>query len=156
MQDSSDFEMFPNVAVDCPSPPLIPLLLMHQSITRVICFLGAVCVFVVISAAGPRQNQRQSLEFKTDTQKIRVVTIADGLDSPWSMVFLPGGDILVTERPGRLRRISNGKLQDEPIAGLPEIQFGTHGGLLDVALHPNFASNNLIYLSYSKGGEQGV
>ena len=106
---------------------------MHLSITRVICFLGAVFVFVVISAASPRQNQRQSLEFKTDTQKIRVVTIADGLDSPWSMVFLPGGDILVTERPGRLRRISNGKLQDEPIAGLPAIQFGTHGGLLDVA-----------------------
>jgi glucose/arabinose dehydrogenase len=110
----------------------------------------------MISAASPRQNHQQALEFKTDNQKIRVVTIADGLDSPWSMVFLPGGDILFTERPGRLRVISNGKLQDEPIAGLPEIQFGTHGGLLDVALHPQFETNHWIYLTYSKGGEKGV
>ena len=110
----------------------------------------------MISAASPRQNHQQALEFKTDNQKIRVVTIADGLDSPWSMVFLPGGDILFTERPGRLRVISNGKLQDEPIAGVPEIQFGTHGGLLDVALHPQFETNHWIYLSYSKGGEKGV
>jgi aldose sugar dehydrogenase len=114
------------------------------------------CLLVLISAVTPQQTQRPSLEFKTDTQKIRVVTLVEGLDSPWSMVFLPSGDILVTERPGRLRLISNGKLQDEPIAGLPEIQFGTHGGLLDVALHPNFDRNKLIYLTYSKGGERGV
>jgi aldose sugar dehydrogenase len=114
------------------------------------------CLLVLISVATPQQNQRPSLEFKTDTQKIRVVTLVEGLESPWSMVFLPGGDILVTERPGRLGLISNGKLQDEPIAGLPEIQFGTHGGLLDVALHPNFERNKLIYLTYSKGGERGV
>ena len=129
---------------------------MHLTITRFICVLFVVAAFVLISAASPRQNQRQSLEFKTDTQKIRVVPMAEGLDSPWSMVFLPGGDILVTERPGRLRLIRNGKLEDEPIAGLPEIQFGTHGGLLDVALHPNFERNNWIYLAYSKGGERGV
>ena len=127
-----------------------------MSITRLICFLFVVAAFVLISAASPRQNQRQSLEFKTDTQKIRVVPIAEGLDSPWSMVFLPSGGILVTERPGRLRLIRNGKLEDEPISGLPEIQFGTHGGLLDVALHPNFEKNNWIYLTYSKSGERGV
>src|SRR5215813_12150796 len=129
---------------------------MHPPIRSVVSSLFVVAAFVLVSAASPRQNQNQSLEFKTDTQKIRVVTMVEGLDSPWSMVFLPGGDILVTERPGRLRRITNGKLQDEPIGGLPEIQFGTHGGLLDVALHPNFEKNQLIYLSYSKGGEKGV
>jgi aldose sugar dehydrogenase len=126
---------------------------MQLPITRLI---GLLFVFVLILGASPRQNQRESLEFKTDTQKIRVVPIAEGLDSPWSMVFLPGGDILVTERPGRLRLISNGKLDEAPISGLPEIQFGTHGGLLDVALHPNFERNHWIYLTYSKGGERGV
>src|SRR5215467_14219258 len=121
---------------------------MHSHITRLISVL---CILAAVV-----QTQGQTLEFKTDTIKIRVMTMVEGLDSPWSMVFLPGGDILVTERPGRLRRITNEKLQDQPIAGLPEIQFGTHGGLLDVALHPNFEKNQLIYLTYSKGGEQGV
>jgi len=129
---------------------------MRSSITRLLCFLSLVAAFVAAVAASPRQNQRQSLEFKTDTQKIRVVTLADGLDSPWSMAFLPNGDILFTERPGRLRIIRGGKLQEEPIAGVPKAQFGTHGGLLDVTLHPNFAQNNWIYLAYSKAGERGV
>jgi glucose/arabinose dehydrogenase len=128
---------------------------MQTHTTRIIACLAGVAACVLILSASPQQGQRPTLEFKTDTNKIRVVTMVDGLDSPWSMVFLPGGDILLTERPGRLRRVVNGKLQAEPIAGLPEIQFGTHGGLLDVALHPNFASNQLVYLSYSKGGEKG-
>jgi aldose sugar dehydrogenase len=129
---------------------------MKLLISRVIPSFLVVAAFVLVSIAGPQQNPPQIREITTDTRKIRVVPLAQGLDSPWSMVFLPNNDILVTERPGRLRIISNGKLVDEPIAGLPEIKFGTHGGLLDVALHPNFATNNWIYLSYSKGGEKGV
>ena len=128
---------------------------MRLPILRLICSGVGLAAFFLILAASPRQSQRQSLEFKTDTQKIRVVTIAEGLDSPWSMVFLPGGDILVTERPGRLRRISNGKLQDEPIAGVPAVQTQNHGGLLDVVLHPNFESNKWLYLTYTKAGERG-
>jgi glucose/arabinose dehydrogenase len=110
----------------------------------------------VLIAVATTQGQRANLEFTTDTQKIRVVTIADGLESPWSLVFLPGADILVTERPGRLRIIRGGKLQEEPIAGVPKAQQGTHGGLLHVALHPNFATDNWIYLTYSKAGERGI
>src|SRR5262245_57649590 len=112
---------------------------MHLPIRRSIAVLFALATLL--------QAQSQNLEFKTDTIKIRVVPMAVGLDGPWSMVFLPGGDMLVTERPGRLRRISNGKLQDEPIAGLPEIKFGTHDGLLDVALHPKFETNHWVYLT---------
>src|SRR5215472_3384649 len=108
---------------------------MHLPRTQFILSIVAVTTFGLVLTASPQQSQ--PLEFKTDTIKIRVIPMAVGLDGPWSMVFLPGGDMLVTERPGRLRRISNGKLQDEPIAGLPEIKFGTHGGLLDVALHPD-------------------
>jgi glucose/arabinose dehydrogenase len=142
--------------VDCQVPLLIPLLLMQRPFTRAIHCLFVVISLVLVSTGSPRQNPNPTVELTTDTQKVRVVTIAKGLDSPWSMAFLPSGDILVTERPGRLRLIHDGKLEDEPIAGTPKAQFGTHGGLLDIELHPNFAKNNWIYLVYSKAGEKGV
>jgi len=82
----------------------------------------------------------------------RVVTVAEGLENPWSMTFLPGGDMLVTERPGRLRIVRQGKLLPEPVAGLPAIRVGGQGGLLDVLPHPSFATNRLIYFSYAKPG----
>jgi glucose/arabinose dehydrogenase len=66
------------------------------------------------------------------------------------MAFLPGGDLLVTERPGRLRLVRNGQLVAEPVSGVPAVLAQGQGGLLDVVLHPNFASNSLIYLSFSK------
>jgi glucose/arabinose dehydrogenase len=81
----------------------------------------------------------------------RVVTVADGLVQPWSMAFLPGGDMLVTERPGRLRIIRQGKLLPQAVEGLPQIFTGNNqAGLLEVMPHPNFASNRLLYISYSK------
>lgn len=82
--------------------------------------------------------------------RFRLVTVADGLQNPWSLAFLPNGDMLVTERSGQLRAIRGGKLQPEPISGLPEARVGNQGGLLDVVPHPNFAQNQLIYISYSK------
>ena len=78
-----------------------------------------------------------------------VETIANGLVHPWGMAFLPDGDILVTERPGRLRRISNGELLDQAIRGLPDISQRGQGGLLDVVLHPDFQLNQLIFLAYA-------
>jgi glucose/arabinose dehydrogenase len=80
----------------------------------------------------------------------RVVTVAEGLVNPWSMAWLPNGDMLVTERPGRLRLIRNGRLLPEPVAGVPAVRMGGQGGLLDVVVHPQFASNKLVYISYSK------
>ena len=80
-----------------------------------------------------------------------VSIIAEGLQHPWGMAFLPDGSILVTERPGRLRIISDGKLQAEPISGLPSIVVIGQGGLLDVALHPDYQSNGWIYFSYVTG-----
>jgi glucose/arabinose dehydrogenase len=142
--------------IDCPITALLPLLSMQVTIKRVLYSLFVVAAFVLVSKGSPRQNLNQIWELATDTQKIRIIPIAQGLDSPWSMALLPSGDILVTERPGRLRLIRNGKLEDEPIGGLPEIKFGTHGGLLDVTLHPNFENNGWIYFAYSKGGERGV
>lgn len=78
-------------------------------------------------------------------------TVADGLELPWGLAFLPGGDLLVTERPGRLRRVAADGNLSEPLDGVPPVYFRGQGGLLDVALHPAFADNGLVYLSYAHG-----
>jgi glucose/arabinose dehydrogenase len=80
----------------------------------------------------------------------RVVTVAEGLINPWSMAFLPNGDMLVTERPGRLRIIRGGKLLPDAVQGTPTVRMGGQGGLLDVVLHPQFASNRLVYFTFAK------
>jgi len=83
-------------------------------------------------------------------QKIRVVVVAHGLSHPWSIAFLPGGDMLVTERGGQLRVIRNGVLDPTPVAGVPAVQAQGLSGLMDIALHPQFAQNRQVYLSYTK------
>ena len=80
----------------------------------------------------------------------RVVTFVDGLVQPWSIAFLPGGDTLITERPGRLRIVRNGKLLPNPVEGVPPVVYQGQGGLLEVAPHPDFATNRLLYITYSK------
>ena len=85
----------------------------------------------------------------------RVVTVVEGLEVPWSMAFLPDGDMLVTERPGRLRIIRNGRLLAEPVPGVPAVFAQGQGGLFDVVLHPEFATNRLIYLSFAKPLDEG-
>ncbi|MEM9027210.1 MAG: PQQ-dependent sugar dehydrogenase [Pseudomonadota bacterium] len=88
--------------------------------------------------------------------KIKVETVARKLANPWGMAFLPSGDMLVTERPGRLRVVSkDGKLSG-PVAGLPEIAAVSQGGLLDVELGPDFATSGLIYLSFSSRYDGGM
>jgi aldose sugar dehydrogenase len=85
----------------------------------------------------------------------RVVTVAEGLENPWGLAFLPDGDMLVTERAGRLRLVQGGRLS-EPISGLPEVFVRQQGGLMDVAVHPDFAQNRLVYLSLSRGTQESA
>lgn len=85
----------------------------------------------------------------SDQARFRVATVVTGLEHPWGVAFLPNGDMLVTERPGRLRLVQNGQLLPEPIAGTPEVFADGQGGLLDVAIDPDFAANQQIYLSYA-------
>ena len=85
----------------------------------------------------------------------RAVTVVEGLLVPWAMAFLPGGDMLVTERAGRLRLVRRGQLLPDPIQGVPAVRAGGQGGLLDVVAHPKFSENRLIYLSYSKASADG-
>jgi glucose/arabinose dehydrogenase len=98
--------------------------------------------------------QAQAVQ-QSQVHPYRVTPVVEGLVNPWSIAFLPNGDMLVTERPGRLRVVRNGALVPEPIAGVPQVRARGQGGLLDVALHPQFASNNLIYLTYSKANADG-
>jgi len=112
----------------------------------------AILSVLLLSAAS--HASAQSAE-ATDTHysafhDYRVVTLVDGLIRPWSMAFLPDGELLITEQPGRLRVVRDGKLLAEPVTGVPEVFYRGQGGLLDVVPHPDFASNQLLYLSYSK------
>ncbi len=87
---------------------------------------------------------------------VKTVTLASGLEHPWSMAFLPDGSLLITERSGTLRRFAGGRLQDEPITGLPPIAVKGQGGLMDVAIHPDFSDNRWVYLSYAAPGKGGI
>jgi aldose sugar dehydrogenase len=105
---------------------------------------------VAVPASLPAQEVHRSTY-----HDFRVETVVEGLVNPWSIAFLPTGDMLVTERPGRLRIVRDGLLLPEPVAGLPEVFARGQGGLLDVVPHPDFASNRMLYISYSKPLEEG-
>jgi glucose/arabinose dehydrogenase len=92
-----------------------------------------------------------------EERNLRVVVVARGLQQPWSVAFLPDGDLLITERPGRLRVVRKGVLDPRPIAGLPDIRADGLQGLMDVVLHPQFAENRWVYLTYHKPeGDDGA
>jgi glucose/arabinose dehydrogenase len=96
--------------------------------------------------------------FQTASYEIRVVTVAEGLVRPYSVAFLPDGDMLVTELEGRLRRVRrNGEVVSDPISGIPEVvnDMG-ESGLMDLALHPDFSENHWVYFTYNKAGERGA
>ena len=88
--------------------------------------------------------------------RLRVVTVVSGLRSPWGLAFLPDGGMIVTERDGAVRLVSRQGRLAPPLAGAPEVFASGQGGMLDVALDPNFQSNKLIYLSYAEPGEGGA
>ena len=92
----------------------------------------------------------------SEKQAFRVVTLVAGLENPWSMAFLPDGRMLVTERDGRLRLVSQDfKLDPQPVEGLPEVVARGQGGLFDVVLHPDYPNNGWIYWSYNAPGAGG-
>ena len=112
--------------------------------------LALVAVLTLLfGAAGQLAAAERLGTYTTDKQRFHLVRVTDGLEHPWGLAFLPDGRMLVTERPGRLRIVADGWLVPEPVAGVPEVWDEGQGGLLDVALHPGFAENGLIYLSYS-------
>jgi aldose sugar dehydrogenase len=98
---------------------------------------------------GPDTLPSEPQILRTAEQRVRVVPLK-GLVRPWALAFLPNGDILLTERPGRLRIVHNFVLDPRPISGIPAVLQHTHQGLWDVAVHPRFAENRWIYFTYAK------
>lgn len=117
---------------------------------------SAAALLAAVTACAGAPTDAAAQTFTSEHHTFRVATVVEGLEHPWGMAFLPDGSILVTERPGRLRLVRNGVLEPEPIAGVPEVWARGQGGLLDVALHPDFERNRLVYLSYSKPGPNGA
>jgi glucose/arabinose dehydrogenase len=116
---------------------------MRRVLLPLAALVAAVALNVVLSAQATNRSTLHDY---------KVVTVADQLIQPWSIAFLPGGDMLITERPGRLRIVRNGKLLPQPVDGIPKVFHSSQGGLLEVMPHPDFAANRLLYISYSKPG----
>ena len=87
---------------------------------------------------------------------VRVETVAEGLVQPWGIAMLPDGRMLVTEKPGRLRLVAHDGKLSEPLTGVPDVAAGGQGGLLDVTLDPAFATNRMVYVSFSEPGPGGT
>lgn len=93
-------------------------------------------------------------EFETqDKAKFRLETVATGLEVPWGFAWLPNGDMLVTERPGRVRIVEKGKLRVEPVYTVSDVEPSSESGLMDISTHPNFASNPFVYIAYAYRGD---
>ena len=121
-----------------------PVSLVFAALTAAQAQQEAVGVPVPRLGAGP-------FVFDTAEQhKIRVTIVTKALTHPWSLVFLPDNSMLVTERPGRIRIIRDGVLDPKPLSGVPEAKTNGNGGLMDIALHPKFAQNHLVYFTYDK------
>lgn len=122
---------------------------------------GLACVVAALTAVGAQEAPRPKLPvpplgagpYVVDTaemRNLRLVVLARGLAHPWAIAFLPDGRLLVTERPGRLRIVANGVLDPTLVTGVPAVRSAGLGGLEDIALHPRFADNHLVYVTYIK------
>jgi glucose/arabinose dehydrogenase len=120
-------------------------MMWHETITRLATFL------LMAAAAGACQGQAGLPPTVND--RVQLTKVATGLEHPWSLAFLPDGRMLVTERPGRLRYVTMKGEVSAPIAGVPPVYAHGQGGLLDVALDPDFGANSTIYMSYAEPGD---
>lgn len=119
--------------------------------------LRSIALGLAATAVASHALVAQAPSFKSSQHDYRVTTVVEGLMNPWSMAWLPNGDMLVTERAGRLRLVRKGKLVESPVAGVPAVVARGQGGLMEVALHPSFATNQYVYLTYSKPvGDSGA
>jgi aldose sugar dehydrogenase len=121
----------------------------------------ALALLVGCSTAEPQLGENgndgapNGADDATATHDYTVNELVTGLEHPWSMAFLPGGVLLVTERPGRIRLVRDGVLRPEPVEGAPTAMAGGQGGMLDIVAHPDFGSTRLVYISYSKAVSGG-
>ena len=114
--------------------------------------LGGLFGLAAISTASAQGPVYQSAE-----HDFRVVTVVEDIQHPWSIAFLPDGDMLFTQRTGELRIVRDGELLPDPVEGVPETRVINQGGLQEIAVHPDFENNRIVYVSYSKpNGSRGT
>ncbi|MEX2155987.1 MAG: PQQ-dependent sugar dehydrogenase [Gemmatimonadales bacterium] len=113
-------------------------------------------LFAAVLAPTAACTQSPPQEFSSERHRFRLVTVADGLDHPWGLAFLPDGRMLVTERTGTLRIVAQDGRVSAPVSGVPAVHAQGQGGLLDVVLAPDFARSRMIYLSYAEAGANGT
>ena len=118
--------------------------------------LGLCSISVAVSQAVMANSHNDSDKAMSDNvDGIKVTTLAQGLEHPWGMAFLPSGDMLVTERAGGIRKLSqSGELSDR-LANVPEVVANNQGGMLDITIDPDFSENNTVYFCYSKPSDDG-
>jgi glucose/arabinose dehydrogenase len=131
--------------------------LMTSLLRPAACGAAAFCAALAAAVLAPAAvAQPAGTPIPSRDYPLRLTTVTEGLEHPWGLAFLPDGRMLVTERPGRLRVIDkDGKLDPVAVAGLPRVDAQGQGGLLDVSLHPQFASNGWIYWAYAQRDEAG-
>ncbi len=122
---------------------------MRAALTRLFLLTIILGTGSAISGCTPPGMAENQLINTPDGVQFRVETVAGGLEVPWALAWLPNGDLLVTERPGRVRIIEKGKLRGEPLYVVPDVEPSSESGLMDVSVHPDFSTNNFIYLAYA-------
>jgi aldose sugar dehydrogenase len=134
---------------------LVPLAPLTRIARMSALALAGVVVAAGCETAEPRVGDNAGPDADA-THDYQVNELVTGLEHPWALAFLPGGDILITERPGRVRLVRDGALRPEPVQGAPTAQAGGQGGMLDLVVHPDFETNRFVYISYSKSVAGGV
>lgn len=114
-----------------------------------------IAIPIILACTDALDLVSQNPEASNKTQSFKVDTIAVDLKNPWGMAWLPDGRMLLTERSGEIRVIKDGKLTEDRISGVPDVYARGQGGLLDIKLHPNYAENGWIYISYSSPNPDG-
>jgi glucose/arabinose dehydrogenase len=127
---------------------------MRHARLHIVSRVALVATLVLLGGVAAARPEAQVVS--TDKARVRIETVARSLEYPWGLAFLPDGRMLVTERPGRLRIVSTDGRLGQPLAGLPSVHAVGQGGLLDVAVDPDFARNQRIYLSFSEPRGDGL
>lgn len=112
-------------------------------------FLVTLTLLGSCANAAPTGGIENAVFLFQDRTRFKVETVASGLEVPWGFAWLPTGEMLFTERPGRVRIIEKGKLRAEPVFVVPDVEPSGESGLMDISLHPSFATNSFVYLAYA-------
>jgi glucose/arabinose dehydrogenase len=126
---------------------------MRQKLFSILICLPLICAGCGAPPQGRGEGETGAARGENgQTVRFRVETVAANLEVPWAIAFAPDGRIFVTERPGRVRVIEQGRLRPEPVATIRDVESVAETGLMDLTLHPQFASNHYLYLAYAYGG----